>query len=203
MVVNCASNKSEYVCFSKAKGDVDIVPSHMPFGHKEINRVHVTCVLSVYLDQQLNYIHHSDIVYSKLLYRWTSILKYCNNQWGLNQRVMLNLIKVLFLPTLMYGGMLWLNRQTLSRIKNLWYKVIKTSIGATSNVKTKICEIILSLPPLELLNEVNTIKHFMKLTIKKSDNDSLRYSMLSLFDFPGHSCSILQSHLSSAFKFFN
>ena len=114
---------------------------------------------------------------------------------------MRNLIKVLFLPTLMYGGMLWFNRQTLYRIKNLWYKVIKISIGATFNVKTEICEIILGLPPLELFNEVNTIKHFMKLNIKKSDNDPLRDSMLSLFEFSGHSCSILQSHLSSAFKF--
>ena len=201
MVVNCASNKTEYVCFSKAKGDIDIVPSHMPFGHKEINRVDVTCVLGLYLDQNLNFIHHSDRVYSKLLYRWTSILKYGNNQSGLNQRVMRNLIKVLFLPTLMYGGMLWLNRQTLYRIKNLWYKVIKTSIGATFNVKTEICEIILGLPPLELFNEVNTIKHFMTLNIKKSDNDPLRHTMLSLFEFSGHSCSLLQSHLSSAFKF--
>ena len=153
----------------------------MPFCHKEINRVDVTCVLSLYLDQKLIFIHHSDRVYSKLLYRWTSILKYGNNQWGLNQRVMRNLIKVLFLPTLVYGGMLWLNRQTLYRIKNLWYKVIKTSIGATFNVKTEICEIILGLPPLELFNEVNTIKHFMKLNIKKSDNDPLCDSMLSLF----------------------
>ena len=112
-----------------------------------------------------------------------------------------NLIKVLFLPTLMYGGMLWLNRQTLSRIENLWYKVIKTSIGATFNAKTEICEIILGLPPLELFNEVNTIKHFMKLNIKESDNDPLCDSMLSLFEFSAHSCSILQSHLSSAFKF--
>ena len=113
---------------------------------------------------------------------------------------MRNLIKVLFLPTLMYGGMLWLNRQTLYCIKNLWYKVIKTSIGATFNVKTEICEIIPGLPLLELFNEVNT-KHFMKLNINKSDNDPLRDSMLSLFEFSGHSCSILQSHLSSAFKF--
>ena len=64
---------------------------------------------------------------------------------------------------------------------NLWCKVIKTSIGATFNVKTEICEIILGLPPLELFNGVNTIKHFMKLNIKKSDNDPLRDSMLSLF----------------------
>ena len=113
-------------------------------------------------------------MYNKLLYQWTSILKYGNNQWGLNQRVMCNLIKILFLPTLIYGGMLWLNRQTLSHIKNLWYKVIKTSIAATFNVKTEICEIILGLPPLELSNEVNTIKHFMKLNFKKSDNDPLR-----------------------------
>ena len=173
----------------------------MPFGHKKINRVDETYVLGLCLDQQLNFIHHSNRVYSKLLYRWTSILKYGNYQWGLNQRVMHNLTKVLFLPTLMYGGMLWLNCQTLSHIKNLGYKVIKTSIGATFNVKTEICEIILGLPPLELFNEVNTIKHFMKLNIKKSDNDPLRDSMLSLFEFSGHFCSILQSHLSSAFKF--
>ena len=115
---------------------------------------------------------------------------------------MRSLIKVLYiLATLMYGGMLWLDHQTLSRIKNLWYKVIKTSIGATFNVKTEICEIILGLPPLELFNEVNTIKHFMKLNIKKSNNDPLRDSMLSFLEFSGHSCSILQSHLLSAFKF--
>ena len=41
----------------------------------------------------------------------------------------------------------------------------------------------------------------MKLNIKKTDNDPLRDSMLSLFVFPGHSCSKLQSHLSSAFQF--
>ena len=41
----------------------------------------------------------------------------------------------------------------------------------------------------------------MKLNVKKSDNDPLRDCMLSLFDFPGHSCFILQSRLSSALKF--
>ena len=95
----------------------------------------------------------------------------------------------------------WWHALVKSSVKNLWYKVIKTSIGATFNVKTEICEIILGLSPLELFNEVNTIKHFMKLNVKKSDNDLLRDSMLSLFEFSGHSCSILQSHLSSAFKF--
>ena len=147
--------------FQRLRGTLTLLHHTCHLVHKEINRVDVTCVLGLYLDQQLNFIHHSDRVYSKLLYRWTSILKYGNNQWGLNQRVMRNLIKLLFLPTLMYGGMLWLNRQTLSRIKNLRYKVIKTSSGATSNVKTEICEIILGLPPLKLFNEVNTIKHFM------------------------------------------
>ena len=121
MVVNCASNKTEYVCFSKAKGDIDIVPSHMPFGHKEINRLDVTCVLGLYLDQNLNFIHHSDRVYSKLLYRWTSILKYGNNQWGLNQRVMRNLIKVLFLPTF-----------------DVWWHALVKSSNITSHQKSMV-----------------------------------------------------------------
>ena len=60
----------------------------------------------------------------------------------------------------------------------IWHKVIKTSIGATFNVKTEICEVILGLPPFELFNEINTIKHFMKLNIKISDNDPLRYSLV-------------------------
>ena len=109
-----------------------------------------------------------------------------------------NLIKisVLFLCTLMYENMLWLNRQTLSRIKNLWYKFLKTSIGATFEVKTEICKV--SLPPLELFNEVNTIKHFMKLSIKKSDiviMTHLLYRYPSC-DFPGYSCKILWSYMS-------
>jgi len=63
---------------------------------------------------------------------------------------MSNLIKTLFLPTLLYAGLICINDHTLSQINCLWYRVLKTSVGVTLNVKSEICEINLGLPPLTI-----------------------------------------------------
>ena len=99
MIINCDVGKTEYICFSTAKGDL-YVPLNMAFGSKLIQKVNYTRVLGLYVDSDLTFNYHSQYVYSRLLYRWSSILKYENKHWGLNQRVMVHLIKVLFLPTL-------------------------------------------------------------------------------------------------------
>ena len=55
---------------------------------------------------------------------------------------MIRLIKVLFLPCLFYGGMVWINQHNLADINKLRYKVSKSILGATFNVKLDQCEII-------------------------------------------------------------
>ena len=63
---------------------------------------------------------------------------------------MVHLIKVLFLPSLFYGGMIWLDRKNVADINKLWYTVLKTSLGATFYVKLELCKIILGLPPIDI-----------------------------------------------------
>ena len=127
----------------------------MAFGSTLIQKVNYTRVLGLYVDSDLTFNYHSQYVYSRLLYRWSSILKYGNKHWGLNRRVMVHLIKVLFLPTLFCGGMIWLDRKNFANINKLWYTVLKTSLGPTFNVKLELCEITLGLPPIDISNEAS------------------------------------------------
>ena len=70
--------------------------------------------------------------------------------------------------------MVWINQHNLADINKLWYKVLKSTLGATFNVKLELCEIISGLPPIVVQNSINSIKHFLKLNVKKDDNDPLR-----------------------------
>ena len=159
-----------------------------------------TRVLGVYVDSDLTFNYHSQYVHSRLLYRWSSILKYGNKHcWGIDQRVMVHLIKVLFLPTLFYGGMIWMDRKNVSNINKLWYTVLKTSLGATFNVKLELCEIILGLPPIDISDEIQGVKHFLKLNLISTDDDPLRFLIWELSTFGN--CSALQAHLLNSFKF--
>ena len=112
---------------------------------------------------------------------------------------MTRLIKVLFLPCLFYGGMVWINQHNLADINKLWYKVLKSTLGATFNVKLELCEIISGLPPIVVQNSINSIKHFLKLNIKKDDNDPLRM-LINKGIQPGPSKD-LHGKLQQVFKF--
>ena len=86
---------------------------------------------------------------------------------------MVHLIKVLFLPTFFYGGMIWLDRKNVADINKLWYTVSKTSLGATFNVDVELCEIILGLPPIDISNEMHGVTHYLKLNLNSTDDDPL------------------------------
>ena len=68
MIINCDVGKTEYICFSTAKGDLYNVPLNMAFGSKLIQNVNYACVLGLYVDCNLTFNHHSQYVCSRLLY---------------------------------------------------------------------------------------------------------------------------------------
>ena len=82
-------------------------------------------------------------------------------------------------------------------IEKLWYKITKAAIGAVFNIKQVLAEVILGLPPILLLNEINKVKHYLKLNIKKTKWDKL---VDDIKDFRSES-AILKSELSPVFKF--
>ena len=173
MVINCQKNKTEMVCFSTAENNSDLVPEKFKIGDKEIGLVSETKVLGLIIDSKLSYKPHSQLVLKKLNLKWFQIRKYCNRNTGLNQRVMVTLIRTLFISCLCYAGHLWMTKQNLVEINKLWYKILKSTIGAVYNLSLSSAEMILGLPPILLLNKMNRIKHYLKLCMNKQPGDRL------------------------------
>ena len=96
MVINCQKNKTEMVCFSTAENNCEIIPEKFSIEDKEIRVVSETKVLGLVIDNKLSYKPHSELVLKKLNWKWHQITTYCNRNTGLNQRVLVNLIRTLF-----------------------------------------------------------------------------------------------------------
>ena len=173
MVINCSPNKTEVICFNTAENNKNLVPKTFKLGNKEIKLVSKTTVLGLVMDEDLSYKEHSNRVYKKLQFRWTLVCKYCNKNWGFNQRIMTQLIKTLFLSCLFYAGHIWIKPSNMKEIEKLWYKMIKSSVGAIFNISLAVGEIILGIPPLQIMNQVNKIKHYLKLNINNDKGDRL------------------------------
>ena len=145
---------------------------------------------------------HSREVRKKLITKWAIICQYCNNNWCFTQRVLIQLIRTLFLSTLFYVGHIWINRRTMKDIDMLWYKIVKTTIGAVFNIRLSIGEAILGLAPLQIVNTINRIKHHLKLNIRKLEEDRLKEFILScLNDADNKMPAELYTSLRKVFKY--
>ena len=174
MVINCQPDKTETICFSTAENDRNLLPTTFQLGNASIKLVSKTKVLGLILDENLEFEDHSKYVYRKLCHIWIQICKYSNRHWGFNITTMKIIIKTLFIPTLMYAGHIWINNRNIKEINSLYYKMMKSAIGAVLNIRQSYAEVILGLPPLHIVNEVNKIKHYLKINMTKLPEDRLR-----------------------------
>ena len=174
LVINCQPNKTEVMCFSTAEKDKSLVPEKYQLGDQEIKLVKHTKVLGLVMDEDLNFIEHSKMVYNSLMQKWVTICRYSNRHWGFNQRIMVQLIKTFFHSTLFYAGHLWIQKNNMVEIKKLYYKILKAAIGGIFNIRLSTAEVILGLPPIEITNTANLIKHYLKIVISNSPGDSMK-----------------------------
>ena len=174
MVINCQPNKTEVMCFGTAEKNKCLIPTEFSLGDQKIKLVKQTKVLGIIIDEELSFKQHSEETYKKLITRWNLIKMYCNRNWGFNQRVMVELIRTLFVSCLMYGSHLWMNNHNMKDINHLYYKLLKTTIGPVFNIRQSIAEIILGLPPILIQNKINQIKHYLKVVINDVPHDPLK-----------------------------
>ena len=174
MVVNCDPNKTEFIVFGSANGSVQDIPNSINLGSKEIRRVTTTKVLGLTLDENLSYEPHSRKINQKICGSWAQMCEYTNRNFGFNQRIITQITRTYFLSCAHYAGLVWQNGKSTKEIQNIWYKIIKSAVGAVFNVRQSLLEIILGLPPLDLQNLMNKIKHFLKLNIRPAREDRLR-----------------------------
>ena len=174
MIINCQPDKTEVIAFYTAEQDPNLIPTTFKLGENTINRVHHTKALGLILDQNLDFIEHSKSVYNKLMAIWIMISKYSNRNWGFQQHVTVQIIKTLWLPTLLYAGHIWINKQNMKEINKLFYKIIKNTVGAVFNIRQSLAETILGIPPLHITIEMNRIKHYLKLQMSQIPGDKLK-----------------------------
>ena len=199
MVINCQPNKTEVVCFGTAENDETLIPKVFTLGDQTIKLVQQTKVLGIIIDNKLLFIEHSKEMYRKLTTRWNMIRLYCNRNWGFTQKVLVQLIRTLFVSCLMYGSHIWMTPQNMKEINSLYYKLLKTTVGPVFNIKRSIAEIILGLPPLAIQNKINMIKHYLKIIINDIQDDPLRLSIQTAAAQNPH--PDIQFSLRAVFKF--
>ena len=198
LVMNCKKDKTEIVVFNgKESTDNGSTPQNFAIGNKTVCIVKKSKVLGLLIDEKLKFNDHSEMVFSQLNVRWITICKHSNRNWGFSQRVLVCLLKTLFLPKLYYAGHIWITPNNLRDIEKLWYKTIKAAIGAVFNVKQTLAEVIIGLPPLMITNSINKVKHYLKLNIQKTLGDQSRAD-LSEGD---NNSFVMKNELKSTYKF--
>ena len=200
MVVNCDTDKTEYICFGRAKNDLTPIPTKMALGSKTINQVEETKVLGLTIDSKLSFDSHAKNVYSNLVFRWSMICQHCNRNWGFNIKIMTRLLQTLFLSSLHYAGFIWMTKRNMTCIEKLWYKLKKSAVGAVFNVKSSTSDLIIGIPPIHIQSEINMIKHFLKVNIVAAQDDQLK-QLISSLTHSGNSCRVLSQNLRSVYKF--
>ena len=201
MIINCQPNKTEIIGFSTAENNPNLLPATFTLGNSTIQRVSHTKVLGLIIDEQLNFNEHSKEVYKKLLQKWGMICQHTNRNWGFNKSVITQIIKTFFLPTLLYAGHIWINKKNMADINSLFYKIMKSAVGAVLNIRRSYAELILGLPPIHIVNKINKIKHYLKINMTNLPEDRLRD--LIKIEIENNPTSETSHSIREVFKFLN
>ena len=180
--INCQPNKTEYICFGTADQETEVIPDTIKMGSKEVKKVKETKVLGLIVDEDLNFNSHSKKVYNNILGKWVKVCKYTNQHWGFNQKVISQIAKTFFLTSLHYAGIIWMNDKNMKDIEQIWYKIIKSAIGATFNIRKSLAEVIIGIPPLKLQNKMHRVKYYLKLNINSAKEDRVRDFIQMCYD---------------------
>ena len=199
--INCDKNKTEIICFNSAEGDKSLIPMSFKLGNKEIHRVNETKVLGVIIDEQLTFKSHSEMILKALLGRWATICRYANKHWGFKIHVMILLLKTLFLSKIWYADHIWQTKRNIAEINKLFYKMIKSIIGAVLNIKQNIAEIILGIPPIHIQTKIHSVKHFLKINNTPVQNDAYKSFITDTYNQETRQPRILYTKLKDVFNF--
>ena len=102
------------------------------------------------------------------------------------------------LSALFYGSLIWMNNSNMDDINKLLYRVSKAATGAVFNTHSAIVEVILGVPPIQIMRRVIAIKHYLKAL---SDVDDIHFQFIS--NQIQESNPIVLSHLRDVQKFLN
>ena len=201
MKYNCDRNKTEIIAFNTSEQNKNLIPKEFTLGGKTIYRVSKTKVLGLTIDEDLTYIPHSQEVLKGLHGVWATLCKYSSRHWGFTEKVMLQLVKTLWLSKMKYASHIWMTEENTKEIRQLWYHIIKSIVGAVLNIDQSLAEVIIGVPPILIQSNIDGIKHFLKLNISSIPHDRYREFLQTTISDPNKLSSVLNLKFKNVFKF--
>ena len=201
MIINCEKDKTELICFGIAEKRPDLVPETFQIGKSTVQFVDKTVVLGLTMDRKLSYIDHAQKINRKILYRWVTICKFSNRNWGFRQHVIVCLLEVIVGTCIQYAGLVWINHRSIQEVQKIWIKMLKSATGAVFHVDQNALEAILGILPIEISNSINSIKHYLKLIINKGPLDPLLDLTNQLLHDNRQSASVIAPAIKDIFHF--
>ena len=86
-------------------------------------------------------------------------------------------------------------------INQIWYKLIKSSVGSIFNIKLSVGEVILGIPPISIQTTINRTKHYLKLNLNNSPEDRLKDYVTACVQQELSQPAELKSAMKEVFKF--
>ena len=72
------------------------------------------------------------------------------------------------------AGIIWINNRSIQEVEKVWYKTLKSAIGAVFHIKQSLAEAIVGIPPISVANKVNSTKHLLKLNLLSQEDNPLK-----------------------------
>ena len=89
----------------------------------------------------------------------------------------------------------------MEEINQIWYKLIKSSVGSIFNIKLSTGEVILGIPPILIQTSINRTKHYLKLHLNNTPEDRLKEYVTATMEQRVSQPIELKSAMREVYKF--
>lgn len=182
LVVNCNKNKTEIIVITTKNHKDNDAMEKITLGAKELQYVEKSKVLGVVIDEHLTFEYHTKAVLRNCWHAWYKIADNTTRKRGLNVSTLSVLFKTVVLTKLLYASPIWLDRN-IDAFRDFMARARLRITGAQYHPSKALSEVILGIPPLELMHEQVIIKFVMKCLYQ---GDNVAGKILQVEATPSH-----------------
>ena len=120
-----------------------------------------TKILGIIVDEKMTFKQHTEAVIGRGKNKWKELRLHCTKKWGLSRRTLVTLYRTLILPLVLYCAPVW-TLANYTRLNNFQSFILRNIMETTLNPNSKAAEVLLGLPPIDILCENISAKFLTK-----------------------------------------
>ena len=176
LVINCSKNKTETMVIQPKKSDTITPGTQLKISGKSIAYVSQSRVLGLIIDDRLTFEGHAKSKLRACWYAWHTLSKKTNRSRGLNSSSLLMLFKCIVLNKILYASPVWLKSNT-HIFRDFFARVQLKIVGAEFYPPNDVMGALLGLPPLEVMDDINSLKFILKCLTTQDIMSGMAYQL--------------------------